>query len=114
MSMPNEVIKGNSILLILSCLARGPMHGYRIAKEIEEATNGYFRMGEGTLYPHLSQLEQDGLIEVHNEVPVGERVRKACRITDEGRAEFVRRIQEWRRYKATMEGSLALAAERVD
>ncbi len=110
MSVLNDIIKSNSILLILSCLVREPMHGYRIGKEIGKVTNGYFPMGEGTLYPHLRHLEQEGLIEVHTEIPSGDRVRKVCRITDKGSAEFARRVREWRDYQAKVECLLVLAA----
>jgi len=56
MAAPTELVKGNASALILSCLAAEPMHGYRIVKELEQISEGYFAMREGTLYPHLHQL----------------------------------------------------------
>ena len=71
MSAPTELVKGNAVVLILSVLAREPMHGYRIVKELDQLSEGYFAMGEGTLYPHLHQLEKDGLIEGYWETVSG-------------------------------------------
>ena len=49
-------------LLVLSTLRAGPRHGYQIAVDVEEASNGLFRFRHGTLYPILHRLEEDGLI----------------------------------------------------
>jgi len=49
-------------LLVLSTLRAGPKHGYQIALDVEEESNGLFRFRHGTLYPILHRLEEDGLI----------------------------------------------------
>jgi PadR family transcriptional regulator PadR len=49
-------------LLVLSTLRAGPKHGYQIALDVEEDSNGLFRFRHGTLYPILHRLEEDGLI----------------------------------------------------
>ena len=49
-------------LLVLSTLRAGPRHGYQIAVDVEEESNGLFRFRHGTLYPILHRLEEDGLI----------------------------------------------------
>lgn len=99
MSAPTELVKGNAAVLILSVLDREPMHGYRIVKELDQLSEGYFAMREGTLYPHLHQLEKDGLIEGVWETVTGGRERKSYRITDKGRRELERRHEEWRRFQ---------------
>ena len=48
--------------LILAILAERPRHGYQLALELEERSNGFFRFNHGTLYPILHKLENDGLI----------------------------------------------------
>jgi len=48
--------------LILSCLERGPMHGYQIALEIRERGRGFFQFNYGTLYPILHAMEKNGLV----------------------------------------------------
>ncbi len=50
--------------LILRILAEGPMHGYEIMKRIQEVTRKRWRPAAGTLYPLLSQLKNEGLVEV--------------------------------------------------
>lgn len=111
MSAPTGLVKGNVVVLILSCLAREPMHGYRIVKELERDSEGYFSMREGTLYPHLHQLEQDGLIEGFTEIVSGERVRKSYRITEHGKAELAKKRQEWRKFRGKVDYILGLAPE---
>lgn len=102
MSAPTELVKGNATALILSCLAREPMHGYRIVREIEQISEGYFSMGEGTLYPGLHQLEKDGFIEGCWETVSGERRRRLYRITVRGKGELARRTEEWRNFESNV------------
>jgi PadR family transcriptional regulator, regulatory protein PadR len=49
-------------LLVLSALRDAPRHGYQLALDIEEGSNGLFRLKHGTLYPILHRLEREGLI----------------------------------------------------
>ncbi len=109
MSAPTELVKGNASALILSCLAREPMHGYRIVKELRRISEGYFAMGEGTLYPHLHQLEKDGLIDGCWEKSSGDRDRKLYRITDQGTAELARKRKEWQTFQTHLNRALNLA-----
>ena len=55
--------RGINELLILSTLRDGAKHGYQIALDVEEGSNGLFRFRHGTLYPILHRLERDGHIE---------------------------------------------------
>ena len=109
MSAPTELVKGNASVLILSCLARESMHGYRIVKELEQMSEGYFTMREGTLYPHLHQLEKDELVEGYWETTSGGRERKLYRITERGTAELARRREEWLKFQANVNHVLGLA-----
>jgi PadR family transcriptional regulator, regulatory protein PadR len=111
MSAPTELVKGNAALLILSCLTREPMHGYRIVKELEAASEGYFAMREGTLYPHLHQLERDGLIEGEWESVSGGRERKLYRITEKGRGRLAEKRREWQGFEASLNRVLGLSPE---
>jgi PadR family transcriptional regulator, regulatory protein PadR len=102
MSAPTELVKGNASILILSCLARESMHGYRIVKQLEQMSEGYFAMREGTLYPHLHQLEKDGLVEGYWETVTGGRERKMYRITENGRTELARKRREWETFRSNV------------
>lgn len=111
MSAPTELVKGNALALILSCLAREPMHGYRIVKELTQLSEGYFVMGEGTLYPHLHQLEKDGLIEGYWETVSGSRERKCYRITGPGKAELEKKREEWKKFQTQVNKVLDVAVD---
>lgn len=60
---PQSLTKHFNEALILSALGRGPKHGYQLALDIEERSEGRFVFKHGTLYPILHKLEKDGLIE---------------------------------------------------
>ena len=59
---PQSFAKHFNEALILSALERGPKHGYQLALDIEERSEGAFGFKHGTLYPILHKLEKDGLI----------------------------------------------------
>ena len=92
--------KGTLPTLILEALMREPSHGYRIAQRIKERSEGVLDFREGTLYPALHKLENEGMIEAF-EVPSsndGERgrTRRYYRITEAGRGMLTRDRAEWR------------------
>ena len=109
MGAPTELIKGNACVLILSVRAGQEMHGYRIVKEIERISEGYFALGEGTLYPHLHRLENEGFVEGYWETITGARERKYYRITEKGRGELARRSQEWKLFESNLNRVLGTA-----
>lgn len=82
-------------LLILSELDRAPMHGYQIALEIEERSDGYFPFNHGTLYPILHRLEKDGLIAGQWSDPERGRPRKEYALTEAGRTHRAELIAGW-------------------
>jgi len=78
-------------LIILSLLMRGPIHGYLIAKIINDMIGPVAKVSHGWLYPRLSKLEQEGLIIASTEAKQeqqGERQSHAYEITDVGRKRF--------------------------
>jgi len=87
--------KGTLPTLILEALARETSHGYRIAQEIKARSRGVLDFKEGTLYPALHKLENDGLVESYDGVEKG-RPRRYYRITKSGRAALAKDREEWR------------------
>jgi DNA-binding PadR family transcriptional regulator len=81
--------------LILEALERGPSHGYRIAQQIKERSRGVLHYKEGTLYPALHKLANEGLIEPFEGVEKG-RPRRYYRITGSGRGTLAKDRAEWR------------------
>src|SRR5260370_14171964 len=78
-------------LIILSLLMRGPVHGYLIAKIINDMIAPAARISHGWLYPQLSKLEQESLIVASPEAKQeqqGERQLRTYEITDAGRKRF--------------------------
>jgi PadR family transcriptional regulator PadR len=90
-------IKGNLPLLILQTLSTGSKHGYRIAKEIKQKSEGMLDFAEGTLYPALHDLEKQGLIEVFEEEKEG-RIRRCYRLTSAGHEALAKERAEWTHY----------------
>ena len=87
--------KGALPPLILQALAQGPNHGYRIAQEIKQRSAGVLDFKEGTLYPALHKLENEGLVESYESMENG-RPRRYYRITKSGRAALAKDRAEWR------------------
>ena len=82
-------------VLILAGLFIGRKHGYQLALEIEEQSEGLFKLNYGTLYPILHKLEKDGLIKGvwNREGP--KRKRKYYSITQRGRKYALQQVEAW-------------------
>jgi transcriptional regulator len=87
--------KGALPTLILEALAHGPSHGYRIAQQIKERSDGVLDFKEGTLYPALHKLENEGHVESFEGMEKG-RPRRYYRITKSGRCVLADDRAEWR------------------
>lgn len=96
--MRRELAKGDLPALILAVLGDGSNHGYAIARSVERLSDGALHMKEGTLYPALRVLEQDGLIlGTWEQQPKGAD-RKVYTLTESGHAEKAKRTQELHDY----------------
>lgn len=95
--LPSEtqLIRSLNEVLILASLQPGPKHGYQIAVDIEELSDGYFSFTHGTLYPLLHQLEKEGLINGEWETGGSRRRRKNYVITAAGRGCLRERVAGW-------------------
>ncbi len=89
--------KGSLPLLILHTLAAGPNHGYQIAKQIKQQSQGVLDFKEGTLYPTLHGLEQQGLLDAYDMEEKG-RLRRYYRLTEEGQTTLTRELRAWASY----------------
>jgi PadR family transcriptional regulator PadR len=100
--MRRELAKGDLPALILAVLATGPRHGYGIAREVERLSDQALHMREGTLYPALRVLEQDGLIAGTWQAQEKGADRKIYALTESGLKETARRTQELKDYATLM------------
>ena len=87
-------LKGTLPTLILEALVDEPSHGYRIAQRIKERSRGILDFKEGTLYPALHKLENEGMVEAYDSVEKG-RTRRYYRITRAGRKMLANDRAEW-------------------
>lgn len=110
MSEPTPLGRDEVRLLVLHVLARGPSHGYAIARAVELQSGDALRMGEGTLYPVLRALEQDDLVTSEWETADSGPARKVYRITAGGRAELARRLRDWKSRVSALGSVLGLEA----
>lgn len=88
-------IKGTLPTLILQVLEREPNHGYRIAQQIKAKSKGVLDFKEGTLYPALHKLENEGRLESYEQTENG-RVRRYYRLTENGKKVLSKERDEWR------------------
>jgi transcriptional regulator len=93
-----EVWQGTLALMVLKTLnVLGPRHGYGIAKRIEQTSGNLLAINQGTLYPVLLKLEQEGSISSEWGVSENNRKAKFYRITKAGKKELAAEEREWRK-----------------
>jgi transcriptional regulator len=91
-----DVWQGTLALMVLKTLdSLGAMHGYGIARRIEQISGDVLSLNYGTLYPALLRLEQEGAITSEWGVSDNNRKAKFYRVTRAGRKELERAAREW-------------------
>ena len=95
---PNALLHGSLDALILKTLARGPSHGYAVARFIEETTDDAVQVEEGSLYPSLYRLERRGWVEAEWGTSELGRRAKLYRLTAAGRQQLETETATWRRF----------------
>ena len=108
-----DVLHGSLGLLVLKTLeALGPLHGYRIARRIEQISGDQLAMNQGTLYPALLKLEQAGWISSKwGESDTGRRV-KLYALTRAGRRQLAIQQAEWERASGIVARFLKIQEEQ--
>ena len=92
----NEVWQGTLALMILKTLdTLGPLHGYGIARRIEQTSGDRLSLNYGTLYPSLLKLEQEGWIASEWGTSDNNRKAKYYKLTRSGRKQLAREEEEW-------------------
>ena len=99
-----EVLQGTLILLVLRTLETlGPLHGYGIARRIEQISEDVLQLNQGTLYPALLRMEQEGWIASKWGASEKNRRARFYSITGAGRRRLAKETQDWRRMSSTIE-----------
>jgi PadR family transcriptional regulator, regulatory protein PadR len=103
-----DVWQGTLALMILKTLeALGPLHGYGIARRIEQISGGMLSLNYGTVYPALLKLEQEGSIESEWGVSDNNRKAKYYKLTRAGHKQLQREAQDWQQAQVILAKFLA-------
>ena len=91
----SDVLSGTLALLVLKTLARGPMHGYGITQHIQRVSIEALRVEEGSLYPALHRMEQDGWIRAEWGLSDNNRRARFYELTAKGRKQLAQEEKNW-------------------
>jgi transcriptional regulator len=91
----NDLLQGTLALLVLKTLARGPLHGYGITLHIQSVSNDILRVEEGSLYPALHRMEQDGWVSAEWGTSENNRRARYYRLTAKGRKQLAEEEKNW-------------------
>jgi len=107
-----DVWQGTLALMVLKTIeAIGPLHGYGIARRIEQTSGKLLSLNYGTLYPALLKLEQEGAIVSEWGVSDNNRKAKFYRLTRSGRKQLERETRDWEQTTAILARFLSPAQE---
>ena len=109
MPKPSDLLQGTLDLLILKTIAQEPLHGWGIAKRIQILSDDVLSVGQGSLYPALHRLEQQGWVVAEwRDSDLG-RSAKFYALTREGKKQLERELKTWER----LSSAVALLIERA-
>jgi PadR family transcriptional regulator, regulatory protein PadR len=102
MPKPSDLLQGTLDLLILKTIAREPLHGWAISKRIEALSDDVLAIQQGSLYPALHRLENQGWIAASwKETDLG-RSAKFYALTREGKQQLEREMETWDRLSSAV------------
>ena len=104
-----DLLPGTLDLLVLRTLVRGSMHGYGIARRLEELSENVLQVGESSLYPSLQRLALDGYVETEWGVSDNNRRARYYTLTAAGRKRLAAERKEFERVVAAIQTILTFA-----
>jgi transcriptional regulator len=105
-----DLLQGTLAALILKALSWGPLHGYGIARWIEQVTDDELLVEEGSLYPALHRLQARGLVSSQWTISDTNRRVRCYSLTEQGRMQLRAEMSRWERFSVAV--SRALSARR--
>jgi PadR family transcriptional regulator PadR len=105
----NDVLQGTLTLLVLRTLAHGPMHGYGITLHIHRVSNEILRVEEGSLYPALHRMEQEGWIAAEWRASENNRRARYYNLSAKGRKQLAKEEESWARLTEAVTSVLRFA-----
>src|ERR1041384_3422191 len=107
MTKPTDLVQGTLDLLIMRTIATEKLHGWGISQRIQLLSKDVLQVNQGSLYPALHRLEQQGLIEAEWGASENNRQAKFYRLTREGRRQLAEEQKNWERLAGAVARVLA-------
>ncbi len=92
-----NLLQGTLAMLILKTLSRGSLHGYEIVQRIQQTSDDVLKVEEGSLYPALYRMEEQGWVEAEWGASENNRRAKYYKLTRVGRKQLVDETANWER-----------------
>ena len=102
MSKPNDLVQGTLDLLVLKMLALEPMNGWTIGQRLKQLSSDVLQVSDGSLYPALHKLEQEGWITAEWKPSENNRRAKFYSLTRPGRRHLEKEAANWSRLSAAI------------
>jgi PadR family transcriptional regulator PadR len=108
MSKPSDFVQGALDIILLKILTLEPMHGWAISERLKQVSSGVLQVSEGSLYPALHKLEQEGWITAKWQATEVNRRGKFYSLTPLGRKALTRESAHWDRLSSAISHVLRL------
>lgn len=105
--MLGEALKGHLDLLLLAVLSKGPAHGYAIIESLCARSEGVFDLPEGTIYPALHRLEDQGLLKSSWSEGSARR-KRIYQLTPKGQQALTTRQSEWLKFSRAVNTTVGI------
>jgi len=102
MSKPSDLVQGTLDLLLLKILTLEPLHGFAISVRLKQVSGDILQVSDGSLYPALHKLEQEGWIKSEWKPSENNRRAKFYSLTRLGRRQLEREAENWNRLSAAI------------
>ena len=111
--MDKKMMAASTSMLLLKLLEEEDMYGYQMIRKLEERSDNVFFLKEGTMYPILHALEEEGAVESYEKASETGRIRKYYHLTRKGGSLLKKKREEWEQYEqavhAVLKGGVTFA-----
>ena len=108
MSKPSDLVQGTLDLLILKVLGLEPLNGYSVSQRLKQVSGDVLRVSDGSLYPALHKLEQEGWITAEWRASENNRRAKYYSLTRLGRRQLEKEASNWHRLSVAISNVVKL------
>jgi transcriptional regulator len=108
MSKPSDLVQGTLDLLLLKILALQPLHGWAISQRLRQISADVLQVSDGSLYPALHKLEQEGWIKADWQITENNRRAKFYSLTATGKRALALETKNWQRLSNAINGVVRL------